>query len=143
MFKPKDEEPYGNLNPKVRHVLLCRDNTFTCLADHQMVTQAIPLDNTFRTGMSDTQPKVGHAVPMKSLSLIAVQLHLRGGCFPVRRPAATTHSATHGAGVAFKPCQACTSFGLGFLADVISGLLLPLARPERGEEGQAAARQNR
>lgn len=59
MFKPKDEEPYGRLNPKVRAFPYEPPSTlFTSRLDHQVAAQAVPVDHTLRTCLPDPQSKV-------------------------------------------------------------------------------------
>ena len=56
MFKPKDEEPYGRLNPKVRDANVSRGIGLEVITsvDNQMVTPTVQVDNTVRKSMPNT-----------------------------------------------------------------------------------------
>ena len=49
VFKPKDEEPYGRLNPKVRQSVILDSQSFISRADNEVVTSTIPVDYPIRS----------------------------------------------------------------------------------------------
>ena len=49
VFKPKDEEPYGRLNPKVRLSVVLDSHLFISRADNKVVTSTISVDNPIRS----------------------------------------------------------------------------------------------
>ena len=56
VFKPKDEEPYGRLNPKVCDAKASRriGLRVIILIDDQMATPTVQVDNTIRKSMFNT-----------------------------------------------------------------------------------------
>jgi hypothetical protein len=52
VFKPKDEEPYGRLNPKVGQSVALDRYPFISRADDEMATPAISVAYTIRSIVS-------------------------------------------------------------------------------------------
>ena len=49
VFKPKDEEPYGRLNPKVSQSVILDSQSFISRADNKVVTSTISVDYPIRS----------------------------------------------------------------------------------------------
>jgi hypothetical protein len=62
VFKPKDEEPYGRLNPKVCdqcHLEAGKGTRFPCaFADYEVDTSAVSMDHPIRSELSHPELEV-------------------------------------------------------------------------------------
>ena len=52
VFKPKDEEPYGRLNPKVRESAVFNSHPFISRTDNEVATSTISVDYSIRSTVS-------------------------------------------------------------------------------------------
>ena len=81
VFKPKDEEPYGRLNPKVS--VICSTASFiltVLLTDDQMAAPPITIHNSIWTRLSYTQLKVQtltSLIPINTDASMTVVIFLR------------------------------------------------------------------
>lgn len=59
VFKPKDEEPYGRLNPKVRAVADFSHQIYLhCSSDYEVVASTTTVAHSIRSCLPDTESKV-------------------------------------------------------------------------------------
>ena len=58
MFKPKDEEPYGRLNPKVSKLHYARSSVNKDDSDNKMAAPEDELDHPVRKGLPYSQSEV-------------------------------------------------------------------------------------